>query len=71
LITYATGAGAEEPNAAGIAGAADTAPAIQTAQANQPATAAPPEEEITVTAKRLEAARIGIEPQIGASTFSF
>jgi outer membrane receptor protein involved in Fe transport len=28
-------------------------------------------EEITVTAKRLEQAQIGIEPQIGASTYSF
>ncbi len=30
-----------------------------------------PTEEVTVTAQRLEAARISIEPQIGASTYSF
>ncbi len=30
----------------------------------------PPVEEITVIAKRLEEARLGIEPQIGASTYS-
>jgi hypothetical protein len=35
------------------------------AQAQQPT------EEVTVTAQRLEAARINIEPQVGASTYSF
>jgi outer membrane receptor protein involved in Fe transport len=49
---------------------------LQSARAQDaaPPTAAPaaqPEEEITVTAKRLDAARIGIEPQVGASTYSF
>ena len=35
-----------------------------------PAAAAAPVEEITVTAQRLEQARLGIEPQLGASTYS-
>jgi hypothetical protein len=35
------------------------------------AQAPPPMEEVTVTAERLEAARIGIEPQTGASTYRF
>lgn len=42
-----------------------TADVTLLAQAQQPT------EEVTVTAQRLEAARIGIEPQIGASTYSF
>jgi outer membrane receptor protein involved in Fe transport len=46
-----------------------------TAQAPEPApppaeAAGQPVEEITVTAKRLEAARLGIEPQLGASTYT-
>jgi outer membrane receptor protein involved in Fe transport len=43
-----------------------------TAQVPPPPAATPdqPVEEITVTAKRLEAARLGIEPQLGASTYT-
>jgi outer membrane receptor protein involved in Fe transport len=46
-----------------------------TAQAPPPPPSLPgaadqPAEEITITAKRLEAARLGIQPQIGASTYT-
>ena len=46
-----------------------------TAQAPPPPPSLPgaadqPAEEITITAKRLEAARLGIQPQIGASSYT-
>ena len=52
IVLAGIGAAADEPNAGGTPAAGDAAPTTQTAQASQP------EEEITVTAKRLEAARI-------------
>jgi hypothetical protein len=57
------GTGSADVTVAADAGA--TADLTLLAQAQQPA------EEITVTAQRLEAARIGIEPQVGASTYNF
>jgi outer membrane receptor protein involved in Fe transport len=66
MAAMAQGAAADPaaPNDADPAQVAQTPPST-------PSTAQPSEEEITVTAKRLEQARIGIEPQIGASTYSF
>ena len=57
----------------------EAATATVTVEAGSPATAdltlltaaQKPQEEITVTAQRLEAARIRIQPQVGASTYSF
>lgn len=66
-------AGFVPSKAAVSVGAAAGATADLTLAAEPPAPAAaagPPVEEITVIAKRLEAARLGIEPQIGASTYT-
>lgn len=73
LAGLAHSAGADPDGATGAApvetaqaGGAAAAPAP-----NQPPAANAATEEITVTAQRLEQARIGIEPQVGASTYSF
>jgi hypothetical protein len=57
------GTGTASVTVAGESGA--TADVTLLAQAQEPT------EEITVTAQRLEEARINIEPQVGASTYSF
>jgi outer membrane receptor protein involved in Fe transport len=55
-----------------VGGAADLTLSAQAAAPAPPPAAAggPPVEEVTIIAKRLEEARLGIEPQIGASTYT-
>jgi hypothetical protein len=60
-----SGAGAGTTSVTLAADAGTSADVTLLAQAQQPA------EEVTVTAQRLEAARESIEPQVGASTYSF
>ncbi len=63
VLGMIAGAAAQVPSGTGGAGGSTEPP--------PPPQAQQPTGEITVVAKRLEAARISIEPQVGASTYSF